>query len=273
MQKIADIVSRCRLGHAFEQICIAFAATSQFKEVPAQLESLLTDTFSGWTQTRVNEKANKVWRDSERRGSSNGEVATMRLWEKLTADNDVGEFEREEVKSSSAKPPNSERNFDMKALFVDPPQQVRCSVNADEKEQEEVEKENRWLQEFQGILKESGKSFNPESEQLLTAELRLLRTLNEGGLWHRANDAWLTSLLPAGGLIIVRSLGMRFWVLKTNEAAALLWPAEQTAVGMWRKAKFIKELTWYTCFDLDDVSVATIEILSPQSLFLQDCKS
>ena len=273
MQKIADIVSRCRLRHAFEQICIAFAATSQFKEVPAQLESLLTDTFSGWSQTRVNEKANKVWRDTESRGGSSGEVATMRLWEKLTADNVVGEFEREEVNFSSAQTPNSERTCDLKPLFADPPQQVQCSVNADEKEQEEVEKENRWLKEFEGILKESGKSFNPESEQLLTAELRLLRTLNESGLWHRANDAWLTSLLPAGGLIIVRSLGMRFWVLKTNEAAALLWPAEQTSLNMWRKAKFIKELTWYTCFDLDDVSVATIEILSPQSLFLQDCKS
>ena len=70
----------------------------------------------------------------------------MRLWEKLTADNVVGEFEREEVKSSSAETPNSERTFDIKTLFADPPQQVRCSVNADEKEQEEVEKENRWLQ-------------------------------------------------------------------------------------------------------------------------------
>ena len=128
------------------------------------------------------------------------------------------------------------------------------------------------MKEFDRILKDSGKSFNPESEQLLTAELRLLRTLNEQHLWHRANDAWLTSLLPKGGLIRVKSLpdSPCLWVLKTNEAAALCWPAEQTAVNMWRKAKSIKELTWYTCFDLDDVEVLTVKVLSPQSLLLQD---
>ena len=272
IQKIANIVARCRLGHAFEQICIAFAASSQFKEVRPQLKALLVDTFSGWTQTRVNEKASKVWRDLEQRQTSNGEMATVRLWEKLTSDNVVGEFERAEVQVESGAASTSDQACEMNQLFQDAKQQVRCSPMADETEQKNVEKENTWLKEFNAILEDSGKSFNPETEQLLTAELRLLRTLSESKLWHRANDAWLTSLLPVGGLIRIKPLAKCMWVLKTNESAALLWEAEQTALSMWRKAKFIKELTWYTCFSLDDVEVLSIRILSPQSLFLQDCR-
>ena len=234
MQKIQDIVSRCRLGHAFEQVCIAFAATSQFKDVVEQLESLLKDTFSGWVQTRVNEKANKVWRDTQLKESWTGLVATVRLWEKLSTADVLGEFGRREVETTSALTPNSEQSADLKALFKDPKPKLQCSVTAGPEEQAAVEKENEWLKQFEAILLDSGKSFNPESEQVLTAELRLLRTLNEGNLWHRANDAWLTSLLPIGALIRVKVQhgSPCLWVLKTNESAALCWPAERTAVNM-----------------------------------------
>ena len=58
--------------------------------------------------------------------------------------------------------------------------------------------------------------------------------------------------------------------MKTNESAALCWQAEKMELHMWRKAKDIKELTWYTCFDLEDVEVLQVEVLSPQSLILQE---
>ena len=38
--KIKRIVDRCRLGHPFEQWCIAYAATSQWKHAPPPLLSL-----------------------------------------------------------------------------------------------------------------------------------------------------------------------------------------------------------------------------------------
>ena len=107
-----------------------------------------------------------------------------------------------------------------------------------------MEEENEWLKKFDGILREGGKAFNPESEQVLTADLRLMRTLHARNLWHRANDAWHTLLLPVGGLIRVRSTSMCLWGLKTHESAALCWPAEQMEVNMWRKASNTKELIW-----------------------------
>ena len=65
--KIKRIVDRCRLGHPFEQWCIAYAATSQWNHVPPPLLSLLRDTFRGWTHSRINEKANKDLRDAQTR--------------------------------------------------------------------------------------------------------------------------------------------------------------------------------------------------------------
>ena len=129
--------------------------------------------------------------------------------------------------------------------------------------------ENAWLKKFDRVLKDTGKAFNPESEQVLVAELRLLRLLHEGNMWHRANDAWHTSLLPVGALIYVQSIDAHLWVLKTNDCAAMCWPAEQVELHMWRKGK-VTELVWYTCFDLEDVQVLQFEVLSPQSLMLQD---
>ena len=270
MQKIKDIVLRCRLGHPFEQWCIAFAAQASWKSVPEELSRLLHDTFSGWTHTRVNEKANKVWREVGLRESISGVVGTATLWEKLTANNVLGEFSHQEIDSTEALATASEGSVDLADLFVDPKDRVRCAVDASPEEIAAAEQENKWLKSFDRVLHEGGKTFTPETEQVLTAELRFLRTLNEQEFWHRANDAWLTSLLPVGGLIVVQSTGEYMWVLKTNECAALCWPAEQVELNMWRKARNVKELVWYTCFNLDDVFVMPTQALSPQSLLLQD---
>ena len=272
-QKIKDMVTRCRLGHPFEQWCIAYAAQASWRDVPTALHGLLTDTFSGWTQSRINEKANKVWRDACNRDNASGVVGSVGLWEKLSTQNVLGEFGRSEISSDAGKVVSSERHWDIEALFKDPKPQIQCGSTAAQSELNEVEEENKWLKKFDRILGEGGKSFTPESEQVLTAELRLLRTLHEREFWHRANDAWQTSLLPVGGVIRVRSMNVCLWVLKTNESAALCWQAEQMELHMWRKATDIKELTWYTCFDLEDVEVLQVEVLSPQSLFLQELKN
>ena len=94
--KIKGIVDRCRLGHPFAQWCIAYAATSQWNHVPPPLLSLLRDTFRGWTQSRVNEKANKVWRDAGR-DNANRFASSCTLWEKLTNQGVLAEFGREEI--------------------------------------------------------------------------------------------------------------------------------------------------------------------------------
>lgn len=273
MQKIKGIVTNCRLGHAFEQWCIAYAAQARFKSVPDDLGRLIKDTFSGWNQTRVNEKANKVWRDVGNRANASGIVAMVALWEKLTHAEVLGEFERQEISNLEGAVAESERDFDMQELFLDPTARVTCKLGDGPAEIEKIAKENEWLAKFDKIAGESGKAFTPESEQILTAQLRLLRTLKENNLWHQANDAWNTALLPVGGLIRVVSSNTHLWVLKTNDCAALCWPAEQVSMNMWRKDPKAKELIWYTCFDLKDVQVLTVRVESPKSLFLQESPS
>ena len=68
--KIAGIRKRCRLNHAFEMWCIAFAAISQWTVVNEHLGGFLRRTFGGWHQTRINEKTNKVLRDSANRDNA-----------------------------------------------------------------------------------------------------------------------------------------------------------------------------------------------------------
>jgi hypothetical protein len=253
------------------QWCIAYAASARFQAVPDELRRLIRDTFSGWVQTRVNEKANKVWRDLGNRANASGIAGFPALWEKLTDADVLGEFERVEI--SADEVPNSDGgkpDFDIGDLFVDPKARVKCNADDGTPQLDQVVEENAWLSQFDKIKDEGGKSFNPESEQKLVAEMRLLRQLHDENRWHEANDAWHTSLLPVGGLIRVKSSNQHLWVLKTNDCAALCWPAEQSCANMWRKAKGVKELIWYTCFDIEDVEVLTVRVESPRSLFLQE---
>ena len=268
-QKVKDIVHRCRLHRPFEQWCIAYAAQASWRDVPRQMCHLLRDTFRGWIQSRVNEKANKVWRDAANRDSASKFLALEGLWERLTSKDVLGEFERCEL-TPEHDCQESEAVVDYKCLFEDPPETVVCGDNASTEEEEMVDKENAWLREFQGVKDDNARTRNPETRQVLTTELRLLRKLHEENMWHRANDAWLTSLLPVGGLIRVRGMENALFVMKTNEAAALCWPAEQDELHLLRKARNVKELVWYTCLDLQDVQVLRVRPMSPQSLLLQD---
>ena len=97
MQKIRDIARRCRLAQPFEQWCIAYAATASWKEVHPSLRELLAHTFSGWIQSRINEKANKVWRDAALRNNVSQKVALTSLWELLTSGGVIEEFERDDI--------------------------------------------------------------------------------------------------------------------------------------------------------------------------------
>ena len=270
--KIKNMVSHCRLGNAFMQWCIAYAAQVRFEAVPDELRRLIRDTFSGWTQSRVNEKANKVWRDLGNRANASGIASKTALWEKLTEARVLNEFEREEIADDGIYDDGDRASVDISELFADPKRRVKCDGDKPDldSELEWVAKENEWLSKFDKITADSGKSFNPESEQMLVADLRLLRQLHEENAWHKANDAWLTSLLPVGGLIRVKSSNTHLWVLKTNDCASLCWPAEETEPNLWRKAKAVKELIWYTCFDLNDVEVLSLQVESPKSLFLQE---
>ena len=272
--KVKQMVENCRLGHAFMQWCIAFAASARFRAVPDELRRVIRDTFSGWIQTRVNEKANKVWRDLGNRANASGVASDMALWEKLTDQDVFGEFERQEVELEEQLAGNGDigakPDWNEKDLCSDPKPRVRPRLGATPAELERVAKENEWLATFDKIKDDGGKYVNPESEQKLVAEMQLMRFLHANDIWHKAGDAWVTGLLPVGGLIRIKASDTYTWVLKTNDCAALCWPAEESSTNMWRKARDVKKLDWYTCFAADEVEVLTARVESPKSLFLQD---
>ena len=143
--------------------------------------------------------------------------------------------------------------------------------DASEAEKARIEQRNALLKNMQRIKDEKKfTAFTPESEQALVAELQLMRTMHEHNLWHRVNDAWVTGLLPKGGLIHIKSKAVYVFVLKAYDCAALCWPAEQLSPNLWRKARDFGSLQWHTVFDLDDVEVLLVKYLSPVHLFSKD---
>lgn len=65
---------RSVLGQVVMQWAIAFAAATNFKSASSQLKQLVQRIFGTWLQSRINEQANKVLRDSERSKRANKAV-------------------------------------------------------------------------------------------------------------------------------------------------------------------------------------------------------
>ena len=112
------------------------------------------------------------------------------------------------------------------------------------------------------------RAFTPESEQVLAAELQLMRQLHIDTLtsgvnsWPNVQHAWKSNLIPVGSLIHVNKNDTYLFVLKTNNVAALCWPATCVRDNIWRKARGIKKLTWLTIFSFDEVEVLPTEYTS-----------
>ena len=196
----------------------------------------------------------------------------MRQWERLVSSDVIEEFGHKEVPiEAMAEPSHADVSKYLGPLFHDVKIDVKVNHAASASVQKGMEEQAKFSRETRGILDESRfKAFTPESEQVLISELQLLRLLNARGCWERVGDAWKTSLLPVGALICVKATNEHLFVLKTNEAAALCWPAEQVQVNMWRKARTIKTLTWLTIFDFDEVDVLPTEYWSPERAFFED---
>ena len=75
---IGGIVARCRLQQPYHLWAIALAAPSQFAlPMHPKLLELVQLSFRSWGQTRINEKANKVLRDAERRDNASKVLPSM----------------------------------------------------------------------------------------------------------------------------------------------------------------------------------------------------
>ena len=159
----------------------------------------------------------------------------------------------------------------MEGMFADPGSIRNAGLAATSQERERVKKRNEFLATTQRVKDEKRFSaFTPESEQVLVAELRLMGYLHENNMWGRVNDAWVTSLLPVGALVHILSRKKKVFVLKTNAAAALCWPAEEVAPRVWRKKPGIEALERHTIFSVVDVEVYTIRHWSPLRLRMED---
>ena len=196
-------------------------------------------------------------------------VRSVRLWERLSTEGVLEEFERNEIKSTSLlTPPRS--NEWAAALFADADTERIAHSTATSQETERVSRRNAFLATTTGVKDEKRfTSFNPESEQTLVAEMRFLRTLKAKRMWHKAADAWVTGFLPRRALIHLKYQGLYVFVVKAYECAALCWDAHLLEHGVWEKSTTIQRLSWHTIFGFDEVEVIPTENVSPLHAFVQ----
>ena len=181
-------------------------------------------------------------------------LKAVRQWDNLVGHHVIEEFCRNEIETTSTA--MNDRQCNLAGVFEDPGPTRTVNPAATSQEQETVAKRNKLLESTQRVKDEKKfVAFTPASEQVLVAELRLLRHLHAHNMWAKANDAWITSFLPVGGLIRIKSAKVSAFVLKTNECAALTWPAEEVARHVWRKSAAISQLEWRVVFSPDDVEV------------------
>jgi len=200
-------------------------------------------------------------------------VQSGRCWEQLVSAQVIEEFShREVVAEGLLQPPNIERDFSW--LFIDQNEHEQASTPfCGQQSEATCDKRKRLFATLERLKDPNKFSYmKPETEQRLAADLRLLRVLNANNWWHRIGDAWVTGLLPVHSLIRIKSSNEHVFVLKSNESAALCWPAERLSAisRIWRKRLDIKELSWHVIFNLDDVEVLPTEYRSPLALAHED---
>jgi len=194
----------------------------------------------------------------------------VRQWGRLVSGCVIEEFGHTEVAATSTANPQNKQV--METLFCEPrstPRDVDPAATSQEKTR--VEERNNLLQKTERVKDEKAFSaFNPAGEQHLVAELVFFRTLRAKEFWHMAGSAWVTGLLPHGGLVHLKYDRRHVFVVKTYNIAALCWPAEQVKVNLWRKARNCVGLEWITIFDSESVEVHPVAYSSPLRLFLED---
>ena len=195
---------------------------------------------------------------------------SIRLWERLSTEGVIEEFERDEITpSSNAEPERG--NVWTDCLFADAQAERTADPAAPSQEQDRIRRRNKFLKTTAAVKDEKHfVTFTPESEQSLVAELRFIRLLRAGRLWIKASDAWVTALLPKGALIRVKKTGEFAFVLKAYDCASLCWPATMVAPSVWEKSLTMQTLRWETIFNDSEVEVLPTAYRSPTHSFLED---
>ena len=101
----------------------------------------------------------------------------------------IEEFRRNEIETTSTAMVDREQ-WRLEGLFEDPGPTRTANPAATSQEEDIVAKRNKLLESTQRVNYEKKfVAFTPQSEQLLMAELRLLRHPHAHNMWTRVNDA------------------------------------------------------------------------------------
>ena len=193
----------------------------------------------------------------------------MAQWDALVRQDVIAEFGRLEVAPTATFP--RKRDPELASLFADVSARSRAPpASAPAASEAAAASRTALLQQTEKVKDDRNfKAFTAESEQALCAELQFLRVLHEGDCWDKVNDCWVTSFLPPGGLVRIKSTNEVLFVLKVYWCSALCWPAEKECEGVRRKAGGCRSLVWKTVFDGDDVEVFPLQWASPVRVYLQ----
>lgn len=103
---------------------------------------------------------------------------------------------------------------------------------------------------------------NAQSVKDMFAEMQLITVLHSSSALHKADDAWLATLLPLSQWVVQVATGEHLFVCAARSVAALAWPGRERA-GLLQFDDSISELKWLVCTDLSQYQVQPVATQSP----------
>lgn len=257
------LAERAPFNQTLLQWCIVFGRLGEWKVVTPQLKHLAQALFAGFAQSKVNEDANKMYRDAEVRGNASKVIKMMRLWEIPTMQKLLSQYKRPEIDPQSqapAPPPAA-----MEKCFSMPPSVRPPERGMSEKQLERMALRNEWSQKLKAVLgPQQWLTFDAESQHHLFSELELLRRLHSAGEWHLAAEVWRSRLVPAGQFLVDEQGGQVWLVVKSFSHGFVCWPASQVFEGTWAPDTQVRQLVWKFCSDFDGpLKILPTQVCSP----------
>jgi hypothetical protein len=165
MPELERIASEHEFNTPLMYFLIAYAQAAEWDptKLPPQFEQLVKGPITGISQSLINEEANKLIRDGDKRDTASGTVRYARMWALPTNGKLLERYGREEVKPTTQfKAPHDKRMLErLFADTVDAP----LKATASEKDKSERRVKEEWDTKIRSVvgLEKVENTWNPRT--------------------------------------------------------------------------------------------------------------